>query len=342
MSNQRLIENMWFADVIKELTDANDFAYAAKLLLEQQKKDWRLLEDGYKSFESVQSKDFEFDGFKVSVQFNPKRLISTSAKVDETSIKKRKCFLCSENLPLLQKGILFRDEYLILCNPYPIFPEHFTIPNINHFPQKIKEVFYLMLSLSRSMYERYTVFYNGPKCGASAPDHLHLQAGSKYFMPVEKEFNELKKKFGEKIFEEDGFSVYGVDDGIRRMFFLEGDLEDVLIYTFNDFYEILTSLSSSKEEPMMNIISSFEAETGWRIIIFLRSKHRPARYFTNNEQSLLISPAAVDLGGVCITPLEKDFDKIIKEDLVEIFREVSIGKEQFEFVKTKLKENLTH
>ena len=341
MSNQKLIEKIWFADVIKELTDANDYSGAAKLLLEQQKKDWHLLYEGYKSLEAVQSRDFDFDSFKVNVQFNPKRIISTSAKVDDASIKERKCFLCSENLPSSQKGILYKDEYLILCNPYPIFPEHFTIPNINHFPQRIREVFYLMLSLSRSMHKHYTVFYNGPKCGASAPDHLHLQAGSKYFMPVEREFNELKKNFGEKLFEEDGFSVEGVDDGIRRMFFLEGDLEDVLISTFNDFYEILTTLSSSKEEPMMNILSFYEPGIGWRIIIFLRSKHRPSRFFFQDERNLLISPAAVDLGGVCITPLEKDFNKITKEDLIEIFREVSIGKEQFEFVKTKLKENLT-
>ncbi len=341
MSNQKLIEKIWFADVIKELTEVNDYAGAAALLLEQQKIDWHLLYEGYKSLEAVQSRDFDFDGFKVSIQFNPKRIISTSAKVDDASIKERKCFLCSENLPVPQKGILYRDEYLILCNPYPIFPEHFTIPDINHFPQRIREVFYLMLFLSRSMYKRYTVFYNGPKCGASAPDHLHLQAGNKFFMPVEREFNYLRKNFGEKLFEEEGFSVYGVDDGIRRMIFMEGDVEDILINTFNNFYEILTSISNTKEEPMMNIISSYEADTGWRIIIFLRSKHRPDRYFMNDDRKLLISPAAVDLGGVCITPLKKDFETITKEDLIEIFREVSIGKEQFEFVKTKLHESLS-
>ena len=350
MKSQKIIEKIWFADVIKELTNVNDFASAAKLLLEQQKRDWQQLDEGYKSLRLVQTKDFDFDGIRISVQFNPKRIKSTSAKVDEASIKERKCFLCSENLPHAQKGILYGDEYLILSNPYPIFPEHFTITNINHFPQRIRDVFYLMLFLSRSMHKYYTVFYNGPKCGASAPDHLHFQAGSKFFMPVEKEFSMLKKNFGELLFEDDVFSVCGIDDGIRRMISFEGDVEDILIHSFNIFYEIFTELINIKselpptkrvEEPMMNIISSYEPETGWRIIIFLRSKHRPSHYFAQGEKNILVSPAAVDLSGICITPLEKDFEKISKDDLLEIFQEVSIGKEYFEFLKTKLQEGLS-
>ena len=121
----------------------------------------------------------------MKVQFNPGRYISTSAKVDEKSINDRKCFLCPANLPEEQKGILYEEEYLILGNPFPIFPEHFTIPNINHVPQQIKNNFPLMLKLTKDLSKHYVVLYNGPKCGASAPDHFHFQAGTKNFMPIE-------------------------------------------------------------------------------------------------------------------------------------------------------------
>ena len=155
-------------------------------------------------------------------------------------------------------------------------------------------------------------------------------------MPVEKEFDSLKKYFGEVLFDEDGFTAYGINDGMRKIISLEGDIEDILIHSFNNLYETLTELNNDREEPMMNILFSFDPEYGWRIIIFLRSKHRPSRYFIQGNRGLLISPAAVDLGGICITPLEKDFEKITREDLIEIFQEVSIGKEHFEFVKSKL------
>ncbi len=338
MNNQKLIEKIWFADEISRFTQADDYATAARLLLERQKQDWRRLYQGYKSLDSVQTKSFDFEGFSIKAQYNPMRILSTSAKVDETSVKQRECFLCTGNLPAGQKGILYGDEYLILGNPYPIFPGHFTIININHFPQRIKEVFYLMLSLSRSMHRYYTVFYNGPRCGASVPNHLHFQAGSKLVMSVENEFDSLKKNYGEQLYKDFDFSIHAIDDGMRRIISFEGNDEDILIHSFHSFYEILTTLDNTApglvnikngDEPMMNILSSYEPGKGWRIIIFLRGSHRPSRYFAQDESQMLISPAAVDLGGVCILPVEKDFERITKGDLVEVFREVSIGKRIF-------------
>lgn len=337
--NQNLLKKIWYSDSISKFTEADDYGSASKLLLEQQKKDWPKLAEGYKSLDLVKTRDFNINDITIKIQFNPGRIISTSARVDDKSIEKRECFLCTENLPQAQNGILYRNEYLILCNPFPIFPEHFTIPNINHFPQRIKDVYNLILSLSRSMNKYYTVFYNGPRCGASAPDHLHFQSGSKFFMPIEKEFNMLKERFGEKLIEEDEFSIYGIDDGIRKMITFEGETEEILLHYFNDFYDLLCELSENKEEPMMNIISNYDPEYGWRIIIFIRSKHRPSHYFAQGDKNILISPAAVDLGGVCITPLEKDFNKITKDDIIDIFHEVFIGKEQFEYLKIKIKDS---
>ncbi len=163
-------------------------ASRAHALLKQQKGGWELLRNGYDSLRSVRSKVFEFDGFQVKVQFNPGRLISTMARVDAVSVRERKCFLCPENLPADQRAIRCEEGYLLLCNPFPIFPEHFTIPTLRHTPQLVRESFGMFLGFTRELGSRYTVLYNGPRCGASAPDHLHFQAGDRSFLPIGLEY----------------------------------------------------------------------------------------------------------------------------------------------------------
>jgi len=322
--------------LIEELVAKNDFAEAAKQLLRDQRKTWKQLGDGYESLKNVKTKTFQFDGFRMKVQFNLGRYISTSAKVDEKSINDRKCFLCPVNLPDEQKGVLCENEYLILGNPFPIFPEHFTIPNINHLPQQIRNNFPFMLKLSKDLSKHYVVVYNGPKCGASAPDHFHFQAGTKNFMPIWDDFHQLKNEYGELLFENDEMTISAIDDGLRRMISFESLDSQKLIAAFDNFYEIYSSTTRSKEEPMMNIISSYEEEFGWRIIVFLREKHRSSHYFAEGENKILLSAASVDLGGVCITPLEKDFERMTKEKLTEILSEVCLNKNSFELLKRKV------
>ncbi len=153
-----------FDNELNKLISQHDFANASRLLLDLQKKSWSQLSEGYKSLGSIKTKEFHFNGFTISIQFNPGRIISSSAKVDENAIKERKCFLCYENLPDEQKGILYNDDFLILCNPFPIFPEHFTIPHINHSPQEIKNSIDIFLELSKDLSSNYIVCFNGPKC----------------------------------------------------------------------------------------------------------------------------------------------------------------------------------
>ena len=150
-----------------------------------------MLRSGYDTLQSVRTKVYDFGGVQIKVQFNPGRLISTSAKVDAASIKERKCFLCAENLPPAQRGIPCDGEYIVLCNPFPIFPEHFTIPSLHHTPQLIRDSFAALLRLTRELGSRYTVLYNGPRCGASAPDHLHFQAGNRSYLPIDAEYDAL-------------------------------------------------------------------------------------------------------------------------------------------------------
>ncbi len=338
----KLPKDIFFNNLdIKDYEKTGAFANAAKALLEQQKSNWKQLAAGYKSLQSVKLKTFEFDEFEIKVQFNPGRIISSSAKVDNKSIRERVCFLCYENLPKEQNGILYGDQYLILCNPFPIFPEHFTVPHIDHLPQSIKLSFDTLLNLGKDLSKYYIVFYNGSKCGASAPDHLHFQAGTKFFMPIDNEFYSTKNRYAQLLMENEHITVTGINDGLRKFLSIDGKDRKMIKTVFEKFYDIYAGLNNkNNEEPMLNIIVQYESKTGWRILIFLREKHRPSHYYKEGNEKILLSPAAVDLGGVCITPRERDFDKITRDDIVHILQEVSLGKEYFEYIKARLQKEM--
>ena len=323
---------------INKYLNLNDYSEAAKKLLLQQKKDWQFASNGFESLKSVQTREFGFDGYKIKVQFNPGRIKSSSAKVDEKSIKERKCFLCLENLPSEQKGILLNEEYIILVNPFPIFPEHFTIPHVRHVPQSIKNSFIDLLEISKELSKYYTVFYNGPKCGASAPDHLHFQAGSKNFMPIDLEFQQLKNDYGNVLLKDKNLILSAIDDGLRRFITIESHDKYLIENKFKIYFENYKNISGNNDEPTMNILSSYGQNSGWRVIIFLREKHRSSHYFAENENQILISPAAVDLGGIFITPRQKDFEILSKNIIIEVCDEITLSKEKFDFLKNSLLE----
>jgi hypothetical protein len=264
-------------------------------------------------------------------------MISTSAKVDEKSIKERKCFLCFENLPQEQKCIIYKDEYIILVNPFPIFPEHFTLSNLKHQPQRIADTFPFLLNFSKDLSKNYSVVYNGPKCGASAPDHLHFQAGTKGFMPLDDEFHLVKNEFGEELFSDDNILITGIDDGLRKFITMESISYDLMVEWFQNILNVLNTENPSEPESLMNIISGYDEEFGWQIAIFLREKHRPTHYFREGESRILLSPASVDLAGCCITPDENSFEKINENILREIFSEVFVDLQKFERIKHAIK-----
>lgn len=330
MITTKLIQEI---ELDKYLNGERDLASKAKALLAQQKEVWDLCANGYRSLDSIQVRKFEFDGFYVKVQFNPGRITSSAAKVDEKSIKERKCFLCYNHLPEAQKGILYRENYLLLCNPFPIFNEHFTVPHVEHIPQSIEESFDKMLEIAKDLGRYYTVFYNGPKCGASAPDHLHFQAGNKSFMPIDAEYQALTDSFGEVLLENEEIKIVAVEKYLSKFFALESNNEGALVNAFDNFINSFAKVSSPSEEPMMNVLVSYQDEK-WRVMVFPRAKHRPSCFFAEGDENILISPASVDMGGVLITPLEKDFDKITKDDVINIFKEVTLSTEFFEFLKS--------
>ena len=319
---------------LQDLILANDYSRAISLLYNRQSNDWPLLKQGIDSLSSVEQKKFFFDGYEIYTQFNPGRINSTIADVSPEAVKKNKCLLCAENLPKEQQGIIYKDKYSILCNPFPVFYNHLTISSILHTPQRIKKYFANLLDISRDIPD-YSFLYNGPESGASVPGHHHFQACKKESIPINIDYEGLKNEYG-KEFISNGVVINAIDDGIRKVFALESDSSKSLVKLFNTLYSLYSPVSKSHVEPMMNIISSFEPETGWRILLTFRKKHRPDAYFKEDDENILVSPATIDLGGVLVTPLEKDFKKIDKEIIKMIFREVSMGKEEFEYIKTKL------
>ena len=336
-----LLQKILFKDKeAKKYLEKDEFAEAAKILLRNQRLDWQMLADGYSSLENQQVKEFQFDGFVIKVQYNTGRIHSALAKIDEESLNSRKCFLCSENRPVEQKAIQYKKDFLIICNPFPILHEHFTIPSIDHKPQRIRNHFNTFLSVSKDLSKYYNVFYNGQKCGASAPDHLHFQAVTKNSLPIESDIKMIKSEYGITLSEDFDLTVTGIDDTVRRFILIEGKKDRDVQYAFEKFYKVFEMISAEDEEPMFNILSVYTEKKGWKIFLFARSKHRPSFYYFEGEERILLSPAAIDFSGLCVVPVKEHFDRITKDHLIKIFREVSLGKEAFEFLKSGLERRL--
>ena len=301
----------------------------ARALITQQRNSWDLAARGYASLESVRTRVFSFDGFRVVVQFNPGRIVSSSARTDPASIRERKCFLCPAHLPELQRGFLTGGEYLFLVNPFPIFPEHFTIPRIEHVPQEILPAFDFFLTLTEELSPAFSVVYNGPRCGASAPDHMHLQAGTAGFMPFEREVIELRARLGVELASTGDLRAFAFASYLRTFIALESPDRDAIVRGFRALYTACQRIAGEGEiEPMMNLLA-FCRDGVFTVAMFARTKHRPSYYFLEGEAKLLLSPAAVDVGGVLTLPIEKDFLAMTEEILVRMFAEVSLPPDRF-------------
>ena len=226
--------------------------------VEAEKLMWPLAASNYKGLEKVEEKSFQFDGFQVKAQFNPERMRSSVAEVDKQSIAARKCFLCSENRPPEQDGIPFGDDFLILVNPFPIFKNHFTISCNRHIDQRFIPNVKTLLELAKAM-ERFTVFYNGPECGASAPDHLHFQAGESNFMPISEDFNRLKHT-AQMLYSNDQTEVVAFDNYLRKMISIETNSMEEALKVIDVYYRHFAAMQPEKVEPMMNVLCSFSED----------------------------------------------------------------------------------
>ncbi len=293
-------------------------------LFETQLNYWEFARKQYDSLQRVETKTFQLsDNVAVDVQFNPERMKSSSAKVDKTSIAERPCFLCSQNRPKEQDGVDFQN-FVILINPYPIFKRHLTIVHNEHRVQEIMPFFASMLDISVELPD-YTIFYNGAKCGASAPDHFHFQAGIKGFLPIEQDFE--SQKHTELISETNNCKIFRWNDYHRSIITITGDKREIVTDIFKNIYQKLQKFYDINTEPMLNILAYYRCNE-YVVHILPRILHRPACYFHEGDAQILLSPASVDLGGVLITPRQEDFQKITSEDILSIFNQVCVPQEE--------------
>ena len=292
-------------------------------LIDRQLAGWPEAARRYSDLREVQTKEITIGGMPVRVQYNPARAVSTLARTDAASIAARPCFLCRENRPQQQESMPFEGcdgrRYEILVNPFPIFPEHFTVPAVDHVPQRIAGRFPDMLRLADT-FPDMTVFYNGPESGASAPDHFHFQMGCRGFLPVERNFGLL----GPRTVMRPGAAVIALTSAY---------IPGLPVITAPDaksaeaaFLRVLRSMPVSPRtgEPQLNILcwkERTDSDTVFRILVIPRKAHRPSCYYAPEGEALRISPASVDLGGVFIVPVEEDFRRANAEVLQSIIRE---------------------
>jgi len=292
----------------------------ANELLNKQLKTWPLAKKNYDDFQHVQTKSLDLGGITIQVQHNPARITSTGAKTDEQSIQKRKCFLCAENLPFEQIRLPFGFHYYVLCNPYPIFREHFTIPSRKHENQEIKNRLADFLELAYRM-NHHTIFYNGPRSGASAPDHVHFQAVTRGQMPIEKELKLLPNNYCKEILSLEDGKLFALTHYFRNGFVIEASNKETAILLFQLIYNELDK-KPDEPEPGMNLFALYDTAQ-WLLIIIPRHKHRPWQYDATGEDHFLSSPGAADMGGLFITPREEDFKKVTPSIIQDIYKQVS-------------------
>lgn len=292
----------------------------------RQMERWEDTAQRYRDLQNVETKPLGY----IKAQFNPARIVSTGAKIDKASLEKRACFLCATNRPSQQMNRKIGENMELLVNPFPILPKHFTIPLLEHKPQSIYNYFEEIRHILRK-YPRLMVFYNGPKCGASAPDHMHLQAGTSGVLPIQTNWQQLSRSLTTILDNNEGESISLMTGYVCPVFVLRtihGDTERKY------FRRLYRAMVNGADEPMMNIIAWKDADA-YITLIFPRKKHRPACYpsdGTNNatERSYMISPGALDMGGLLITPRKEDFDAIDTETAEGILREVSVSMEEAE------------
>lgn len=294
-------------------------------LQSRQMATWPLAAKNHRALESAQVRSFDMGGFTVKVQFNPARILSSGAKVDTKSIRERRCFLCPDHLPAEQGRLAFGSRYLLLTNPYPIFQQHFTIPSVEHARQQIADRFNDLLEIARCL-DRFTIFYNGPKCGASAPDHAHFQAVTRSVMPMDYEMEQQLQLYGQTVWQEPDGSIRALTHYLRNGFVIRAHSQETADRLFRKIYRVL-EIKPDEYEPRMNLFGSYEKET-WTIVLIPRRQHRPWQYEAEGDDRLVSSPGAADIGGLFIAARQEDFAKITPDLLRDIYTQVCLNDEE--------------
>ena len=271
---------------------------------------------------------------QLKVQWNPARIVSTGAKIDKKTLGDRPCFLCDKNRPKEQISKQIDERFLLLVNPFPILPVHFTIPARKHQPQSIYKN-YGEMHRFLSLHSELMVFYNGPKCGASAPDHLHFQAGTSGILPLQANWQRLSRNLTDIISLNDDEKIALIHDFVVPAFVIISKSEDSDEALFQRLYKSMP-VRGDETEPMMNIIAWRKGDEYISVVI-PREKHRPEAYFAEGDAQMMVSPGALDMSGLIITPREEDFRKLTEESATAILQECGVSTDKMNSIVTKLK-----
>ena len=340
LSIEKINQNNNYKDSLRTLEiklrqAINKKRQAGDLFIENQLAKWQTARTNHEALNQIETRRFELAGNTITVQFNPARAVSTCAKVDKSSIEARKCFLCPENKPNEQDEIIISldEPFSLRINPYPILPGHLTISSLKHQDQVLADKTIRQLPgkliswLEEYFASGYVLFYNGAKCGASAPDHFHFQAVKQSDVPVIQQWERLMETAvrEKEIKTENGntYSSFQITSYICPIqVFICNHSADILPEMINQYLESLP-LHEGESEPRYNLFAWQDKQRGFTMAYFPREEHRPACYTATRGEQLLVSPGALDMAGLLVTPRKEDFDKITESDITQIYKEVA-------------------
>lgn len=292
---------------------------------------WTDARHRFRDLKHVETRQFSD---QLKLQWNPARIVSTGAKIDKKTLGERPCFLCDKNRPKEQMSKQIDEKFHLLVNPFPILPVHFTIPARKHQPQLIYKNYGEMHRFI-SLHSDLMVFYNGPKCGASAPDHLHFQAGTNGILPLQTNWQRLSRNLTDIISLNDEEKISVVRDFIVPAFVIISKSAESDEALFRRLYRAMPQ-RGDETEPMMNIISWRKGEEFISVVI-PREKHRPEAYFAEGDAQFVVSPGTLDMSGLIITPREEDFRKLTEEKALSLLQECGVSEDKMNAIIAKLK-----
>lgn len=313
------------------LTESQEDGTPAPLLqafIREQCAHWPALAAARELLSGVHQRVLHLEDLTVTLQHNPGRIRSATARTDSAAVRARPCFLCPENLYPQQKGLAYRDDWMVLNNPFPIFPDHLVIVSRRHVPQRLGDDLGVMAAFVREHAREWTVFYNGPACGASAPDHLHFQACPARAIPVVPQVRHLLRAGGGLLRPCGPHTCWSGSLDNRGVFVCTAREPEGLCRWLRAAIAHLEAAVPGPDEPLLNLIVSGYGDDLLGIL-FPRRAHRPDCFYARDEAALLVSPGAVDVGGLVVVPHEHDFERIDARCMRDIYRQVCLGPELF-------------
>ena len=300
----------------------------------RQLEKWADARNRYNDLRNVRTRELAVGASSVLVQWNPARMVSTGASIDKKAVAERPCFLCEQNRPKEQTKKAVDSQFDLLVNPFPILPQHFTIPSVKHEPQRILN-YYSEIHKLLDEYPELMVFYNGPKCGASAPDHAHFQAGTSGRLPLQLSWQRLSRNLTPLVSLNDDEDISVIEEYPCPALLIRSRSQYGDEQLFRRLYEALP-MQDDDAEPMMNIVS-WRRNDDYLSVVFPRGKHRPDCYYAEGNDQFIISPGALDMAGLIITPRQEDFERLTPEKALGILSEVSLTKDEMQQVISRLK-----